>query len=213
MKALAVVALAAFFCMAGLTATTSAAAETSNSQPASAKLIATRKALRNLWTDHIFWVRAAVVAKHDKNEAAEKAAEDQIVANAHQIADAVVPFYGKEAGEGLFKLLAGHWGAIKGYLDATDAGNTQAAQKAQMDLYNNAHAIAKFLSGANSHWPYDTVNQMLIVHAAHHIAQIQDIYNGKYDEEATNWKQMREHMNQLGDALANGLAAQFPAKF
>lgn len=213
MKAIVAMVAAAFLLAAGLTATAAEAQNTKKPAPPSARLLATRQAMRNLWTDHIFWVRTAVVAKHDRNEAAGKAAEAQIVANAHEIAGAVVPFYGKEAGEKLFTLLAGHWGAIKANLDAVDAHNAEAAQKAQDDLYDNAHTIARFLSDANPHWPYDIVNGMLAVHAANHIIQIKDIYSDKYDDEAGTWHQMRMHMNQLGDALADGLAAQFPDKF
>jgi hypothetical protein len=214
MKSLVVMIVSALMCLGFLSTTARAADEKPAEENApSAKLLATRHALENLWTDHIFWVRAAVVATHDKNQAADEAAEKQVVANAHAIADAVVPFYGKEAGEQLFKLLAGHWGAIKAYLQATDSHNDEAAQTAQKDLYDNAHAIAKFLSSANPNWPEDVVSSMLVVHAAHHIAQINDIYGGKYDQEADNWAQMRTHMNTLGDALANGLAKQFPSKF
>jgi hypothetical protein len=213
MKSLVVMIVSAFVCVSCFAATASAANEKPAEDVPSAKLLGARHALENLWTDHIFWVRAAVVATHDKNQAADEAAEKQVVANAHAIADAVAPFYGKDAGEQLFTLLGGHWGAIKAYLKATDSHNEQAAQKAQKDLYDNAHAIAKFLGSANPNWPEATVSSMLVVHAAHHIAQINDIYAGQYDQEAENWAQMRTHMNALGDALANGLAKQFPAKF
>lgn len=180
----------------------------------SAKLLATRQAMRDLWTDHIFWVRNVVIATKDKNPEARKAAEAEVVANAKTIAGAVEPFYGKEGSEQLFKLLAGHWGAIKAYLDATDSGDKAGAEKAQADLYANAHDIAEFLSKANSNWPLNTVNGLLMGHAAHHVMQIQDIYAGRYDKEGSqDWPEMRKNMNILGDALANGLAKQFPDKF
>lgn len=214
MRTMIAIFAAALLCVAGFTSSTYAQDAAANApQAESAKLVATRMVLRNLWANHIFWVRSAVVAKHDKNSTAEKIAEEQIVANAHQIADAIIPFYGEAASEQLFGMLAGHWGAIKGFLDATDAGDNAAAQKASAALFANAAQIAKFLSGANPAWPYDAVNQMLVVHGSHHMTQIKDIYAGNYENEAKVWQQMRDHMDALGDALAAGLNAAFPDKF
>src|SRR5882724_8321075 len=82
----------------------------------SAKIVAADAAIRGLWHDHIFWVRNVVVATLGKHPAEAKAAEAQVVANAHAIADSIKPFYGDAAGEALFALLAGHYGAIKSYL-------------------------------------------------------------------------------------------------
>ena len=43
--------------------------------------------------------------------------------------------------------------------------------------------------------------------------QIQQLHAGQYDAEARTWAAMASHMNVIADALANGLAAQFPDKF
>lgn len=211
-RVLVVVAALLAFTFVGTTV--QAAEEAPSDAAPSAKLLATRQVMRDLWTDHITYVRNVVVATKDKNPEAAKAAEAAVVANAKTIAGAIVPFYGQEASDQLFKLLAGHWGAIKAYLEATDAGDQAAANKAQGELYANAKTIAEFLSKANPAWPFKTVDALLVGHAAHHIMQIQDIYGGRYDKEATtDWPEMRKNMNILGDALANGLAAQFPDKF
>ena len=82
---------------AGLPA--AAIAETAAAPPAvvSVKLADTRAALRDLWIGHVFWVRNVVEARFDGNDAAAAAAERQVVANAHAIAGAIEPFYGKAA--------------------------------------------------------------------------------------------------------------------
>jgi len=86
------------------------------------KLVETQSAMRDLWLGHIFWVRNVVEARLEANAGAAKAAEQQVVDNAKAIAGAIEPYYGKAASEKLFGLLAGHWGAISAYLDATHAG-------------------------------------------------------------------------------------------
>lgn len=181
--------------------------------PASAKLQATRAAERKLWRGHADAVRKVVVAKIAGDAAAEKAAEAGVVANAHDIANSISSFYGQAASDKLFTLLAGHYGAVKAYLDASVAKDAKAQSKATDDLTSNADQIATFLSTANPHLPKATVMELLQVHAGHHISQIQELIAKDAAGEAKTHAAMLVHMDVLGDALANGIAAQFPDKF
>lgn len=180
---------------------------------ASAKVDATKAALRDLWINHIFWVRNVAVAELANDNAAQQVAEKQVVANAQSIAGAIEPFYGAQAKEKLFNLLAGHWGAIKAYLDATKANDSAKQSDATNKLMANATDIATFLSGANPNWPKQTVEELLQAHAGHHIAQIQQLAAKDYAGEAKTWADMSQHMYVIADALADGLAKQFPAQF
>lgn len=180
---------------------------------APAKVAETGAALRDLWLGHIFWVRNVSVETLAGNKAAAAAAEKEVVANARQIADAIVPFYGKEAGDKLFGLLAGHYGAVKDYLAATAAGSKAKQDAAYKKLAANAGEIAKFLSGANPNLPYDTLNGLLLAHGAHHVQQIQQLKGKRYAEEAKTWEEMKKHMYVIADALAGAIAKQFPGKF
>jgi len=144
------------------------------------------------------------------NTAAAKAAEDQVVANARQIAGAIEPYYGKAASEKLFGLLAGHYGAVKEYLVAQDKAAQDAAWK---KLGANAEEIAKFLSGANPNLPIDTLRGLLIAHGGHHVQQITQLRAKDYAGEAQTWEAMKQHMYVIADALAGAIAKQFPTKF
>jgi hypothetical protein len=198
-------------------AATAAATATTATTPAAAtvpvKVAATRNALRDLWIGHVFWVRNVVVARYDDNSAAARAAEAQVVANAKAIAGAIEPFYGKAASDKLFGLLAGHWGAISDHIDATKKGSKAGQDAATAKLLANANEIADFLAGANPNWPVGTLRGLLSAHGAHHIQQDQQLHDGQYDAEARNWAAMSAHMYVIADALADGLAAQFPDKF
>ncbi len=181
--------------------------------PAAAKVAETGAALRDLWVGHVFWVRDVVVATFAGNKQAAAAAEKQVVANAKQIAGAIEPYYGKEASEKLFGLLAGHYGAVKQYLEATAAGSKAKQDAAVKNLTGNATEIAKFLSGANPNLPFDTLNGLLLAHGGHHIQQTQQLKSKQYAEEAQTWEAMKNHMYVIADALAGAIAKQFPAKF
>ena len=74
--------------------------------------------LRSLWHGHLVATHDYALAVHANNKAGESKAADAVVANAKEIANAVAGFYGKDAGDGLLILLAGHWGGVKAITDA-----------------------------------------------------------------------------------------------
>jgi hypothetical protein len=207
-----VIATAATFCFPAFAhdAPTAKAAE-----PAviSTKLADTRAALRDLWIGHVFWVRNVVVSTFEGDKEAAAAAEAQVVSNAKALAASIEPYYGKAASEQLFKLLAGHWGAIKADLDAAHAGDKAGQDAALKQLLANADEIAKFLGGANPNWPVDTVKSLFVAHGTHHVQQINEIKARQFDAEAKTWAAMSAHMHVIADALADGIAKQFPDKF
>ena len=178
-----------------------------------AKVAETKAVLRDLWLGHILSIRNVAVATMDKNASARSAAEAGVVANAEQIARSIEPFYGKSASDKLFTLLAGHYGAIRDHLDATVAGAASRQEAAVKALTANAAEISTFLSGANPNLPKDTLMGLLMAHAAHHLTQFQQLKDGDYIHEAETWTGMKQHIYVVSDALAQALAAQFPAKF
>lgn len=180
---------------------------------ASATLTNTRAALRDLWLGHVFWVRNVVDARFEGNSAEAKAAEQQVVANAQAIAASIEPFYGQAASEQLFGLLAGHWGTISDYLDATRTASKAGQDAAFKQLLANADQIATFLSGANPNLPAETLRGLLTAHGSHHVQQIQQFKAGQYEQEARTWAAMKDHVYVIADALAGAIAKQFPDRF
>jgi hypothetical protein len=178
----------------------------------SAKSVELQQALRGLWVDHIFWVRSVIMSSKDGDAEAAKVAESKAVENARAIADSIVPFYGKAAGDKLFDLLAGHYEAIKSYMTAAYSGDKAGMDSARNDLMANADKIAVFLSSANPNWPKETLDALLMSHGAHHISQINAVSSKDFASEAVTWGSMKKHMYTLADALAAGIVKQFPKK-
>jgi len=58
------------------------------------KVSQTAAVLRDLWVDHVFWVRNVSIATFNKNNAAMKTADKRVVANAQLIAMTIESFYG-----------------------------------------------------------------------------------------------------------------------
>jgi hypothetical protein len=175
--------------------------------------LTTRLSMRDLWVEHIFWIRNYAIANQAADKQQAKVAADQVVDNATKIANSLAPLYGQPAADQLLKLLAGHWGAVKHYSDATVAKDTKGKQAAVADLTSNAKAIAAFLAKANPNLPEATLVTMLAAHGGHHVSQVDQLAAHDYAGEANTWQMMRTHVLALADALTAAVVKQFPDKF
>jgi hypothetical protein len=175
--------------------------------------LSTRLSMRDLWVEHVFWIRNYAIANQAADKQQAKIAADQVVDNATKIANSLAPLYGQPAADQLLKLLAGHWGAVKHYSDATVAKDTKGKQAAVTDLTSNAKAIAAFLAKANPNLPEATLVTMLAAHGGHHVTQVDQLAAHDYAGEANTWQMMRSHVLALADALTAAVVKQFPDKF
>lgn len=176
-------------------------------------VLETKMVLRDLWVEHVFWIRSYVMATHAHHPLQGKIAEQEVVANAKALAGTITPFYGQAASDKLFDLLAGHWGAVRDYNAATLEKSRSGQEKATASIIANAREIAGFLGGANPNLPEDAVFGLLASHGGHHIAQINEIASRDFAGEAETWHAMRHHMLVISDAIADAIAKQFPDRF
>lgn len=191
----------------------SQATSTPPSSASAPAALSTRLALRDLWVEHVFWVRNYAVANQAGNARQAETAATQVLSNATAIANSIAPLYGQPAADQLLKLLGGHWGAIKHYSDVSVAKDKAGQQAAVNELTGNAKSIAAFLAKANPYLPEQTLLALLSAHGGHHVAQIDQLAARDYAGEAQTWQMMREHILGLADAMATALVKQFPDKY
>jgi hypothetical protein len=185
--------------------------------PNPAKVAELKMALRNLYINHIFWVRDLVVSTRLGEKAAVSEADEYGLKNAKAIGLSITPFYGQAAGEKFATLFVGHYSGVKAYMTAAFANNfkgSAAQKKAALDrLTKNATDIAGFVSSANPNLPKATVYGLLVTHAQQHIMSIDATAKKDWSGEADTWDPMVKHIYTISDALADGIAKQFPDKF
>ena len=185
--------------------------------PNPAKVAELKMALRDLYVNHIFWVRTLVIATRlgEKTEAGE--ADEYGLKNAVAIGQSIAPVYGQAAGEKFAMLFTAHYATVKGYMTAAFANNfsgNAALKKAALDrLLKNANDIAMFVSAANPNLPRNAVYGLLLTHGQQHVMSIDATAKKDWAAEAEMWDPMVKHIYTLSDALAEGIAKQFPDKF
>ena len=171
-----------------------------------------REAMRKLWTDHVVWTREYVVAAVAGTPDAGAAAK-RLMKNQEDIGHAIVPFYGREAGDKLTALLKDHIGIAVDLIAAAKSSNQAAFEAANRKWNQNASDIAAFLAGANPNWPAaaltDAMNRHLETTRREVVARLQK----NYDEDVRAFDAVVEHILHMADVLADGIVKQFPQKF
>jgi hypothetical protein len=171
-----------------------------------------RLALRKLWSDHVIWTRQYIVAAVDDRPEAGAAAE-RLLRNQDDIGAAIVPYYGKDAGDKLTALLKEHIMIAVDLVGAARKADNDAFAKHDQRWSDNAAQIARFLAVANPNWPEKDVLDLLSLHLKltkdETVARLQKDW--KADVKA--WDDIFNEILVLADALHDGLKAQFPDKF
>jgi hypothetical protein len=178
----------------------------------SAAEAALHDAMRALWHQHMEWTYATVAAFAADSKGL-KPTLTRLLENQDNIGTAIEPYYGKEAGEALTKLLKTHINEAVPVLVAAQAGKSEDLKRASTAWYTNAKEIADFLAKANPNWPQADLEKMMATHIEQTLAYAAAQLQGKYADSITTYDLAEAHMVEMADALTKGIVAQFPDKF
>jgi hypothetical protein len=169
--------------------------------------------MRKLWTDHVTWTRLFIISAA-ANLPDKDATTQRLLQNQTDIGNAIVPYYGKDAGDKLTSLLKEH------ILIAADrVGAAKAGDKVKSDSLNkkwraNAEDIANFLHGANAqHWPVATLRTAMFTHLDQTLSEATHRLKGDYAADVKDYDAIEAHILTMADMLSDGIIAQFPQKF
>ncbi|MBS1760668.1 MAG: glycosyltransferase [Bacteroidetes bacterium] len=171
------------------------------------------KAMRELWSAHMYWTLITVDAFFNDPKGLN-AKLGRLLQNQKDIGTAVAGYYGQAAGDQLTKLLTEHIQDAVPVLQAAKDNNKEALDKAVKDWYANAKEIGDLLHNANpKNWSIKDTEGVLQMHITHTIAYSVAILKGDYTQSFGGFEEALHHMLGLADLLTNGIANQFPKKF
>lgn len=172
-----------------------------------------RDAMRGLWSDHVVWTRAYIIAAVDGHSSAGAAAA-RLMQNQEEIGAAIAPYYGDEAGNQLTSLLKEHISIAVELVGAAKAGDQAGQTRADSLWHRNADEIAGFLSGANpTNWSKPALLDMLNEHLALTTTEAVNRLQQKWDADVVVFDQIHDQAMMMADALSAGIMKQFPTKF
>ena len=171
-----------------------------------------RTAMRKLWEDHVTWTRnyiiSALAGLDDTSAVAQR-----LLRNQDDIGAAITPYYGVAAGKKLAQLLRDHILIAADVVSAAKEGNGEHLSSAQQKWQSNGDEIAAFLSGANPHWGKQETRSMLRQHLSFTTSEVVARLKKDWAADIKAYDEGHVHMLMFADALADGIARQFPTKF
>ena len=170
------------------------------------------KALHRLWTDHILWTHQYIVSAVDDRPEREEAAA-RLLKNQDDIGNAIVPFYGKDAGARLTDLLKQHIMIAVDLIEAAKSGDKDRFGELDRTWTANVEEIATFLSGANPNWPQKDVLDLLKLHLSLTKDDVVARLEKNFDRDVEQVDAILTEILTLAEALAEGIVRQFPEKF
>ena len=171
-----------------------------------------RLALRKLWSDHIIWTREYIVAAVAGTPDADAAA-GRLLKNQDDIGAAFVPYYGEAAGQALTSLLRNHILIAVDLVAAAKSGDDAEFERHDARWSENAAEIARFLAGANPHWPEKDVLDLLSLHLKLTKDEAVARLSKDWAADVKAFDAIFTEIMVLADGLHDGLVAQFPGQF
>ena len=168
--------------------------------------------MRDLWADHVVWTRNYIIAATSDSPSADAAAK-RLLANQEQLGQAIVPYYGQEAGTKLTNLLKDHILIAVDVVAAAKANDQAKLQDADRRWHANAADIATFLSGANPNWPRAAVLSMLNEHLALTTQEATARLKSDWTTDVATFDKIYDQAMMMADTLTDGIVKQFPNKF
>lgn len=171
-----------------------------------------KTAMRKLWADHVIWTRDYIIAAVAGAPETQLAAE-RLLRNQEDIGNAIIPYYGREAGQKLTALLKDHILIAADLVTAAKAKDQERVKALDQKWHDNAQEIAAFLSGANSNWPLEDMTKMMNAHLALTTEELMARLEGKWKEDIAAFDKIFDQIMNMSDHLTAGIVKQLPQKF
>jgi len=137
---------------------------------------------------------------------------DALEGNTSDLVDMIADVYGADAGDAFGELWRSHVAYLIDYTRALADGDAGAQDLAENQLHDYVTDLSAFLSQANPNLPQDAVDELV----GEHVAQLEGIAafeSGNYSLAYPALHETYMHMFDIGDALAEAIALQFPERF
>lgn len=172
-----------------------------------------RRAMDRLWIDHVNWTRNFVVAGLAGAEDAGTAAS-RLLRNQEDIGNAIVPFYGEQAGAGLTLHLKQHILIAAEMIEMAHANQFgDRFEELEKSWSRNAAHIAGFLNGLNPNWPVKDVQDLLEQHLMLTLQEVIARFEQDWEADVQAFDDIVTEILTMSAALCDGLVAQFPERF
>lgn len=169
-------------------------------------------AMRVLWQDHLNYTRNYIISAVAELPDIDFVSK-RLLKNQDDIGDAIIPFYGTQAGNKLTSLLREHIMIATEVVKAAKGGDKKQLAIAQEKWTANSKEMAVFLNNANQNWPQKELEKMLQTHLDLATDEVVGRLTNDWAKDIKAYDEGHHHMLMYADMLTEGIIMQFPAKF
>ncbi|MFK7692538.1 acetylglutamate kinase [Paenibacillus sp. HJGM_3] len=170
------------------------------------------KTLRELWEQHVFWTRLAIVSIVFQLPDVSVTLS-RLLRNATDMGNAIRPFYGDEAAKKFEQLIRDHLVIAADLVKAAVAGNQSQVNALEKKWYANADDVTNFLASANPYFPKEAFRKMFYHHLALTKAEAVTMIGKDYAQSIALFDQIEKEALIMADMMTKPIVAQFPAHF
>jgi hypothetical protein len=168
---------------------------------------------RKLWTDHVNWARVFIIGGA-AGLPDQPAVVNRLQQNAADMGSAIGQYYGDAAGSRMTALFQEHVSLFGDLFKAMKANDQAQVQQLMQQLDANVDQQAATLSNLNPQWwPQAQVSQMLHEHETLLGNEAKARLAKDWSGDVSAADQVLDQALQIGDAMADGIAGQFPQQF
>ncbi|MFB9328283.1 copper amine oxidase N-terminal domain-containing protein [Paenibacillus aurantiacus] len=171
-----------------------------------------RSALGRLLGEHAILAVVAMQKGIDGAPDFRKAA-NALNQNTDDLTVAIASVYGKDGAAAFKTIWSSHIGYFVDYVKATAAKDEAGTKKAIADLEAYRMEQAKFFADANPYFDESIIASELKHHIDHLLSAFNNYANKNYTAAYKDAQTAYTHMFATGDALAAGIAKQFPSQY
>jgi hypothetical protein len=153
-------------------------------------------------------MRAGLVERADASAAAAS-----LDANSADLSAAIGKVFGTDAQKAFAEVWGRHVTSYLRYIDAVRDGDVAARQAALGSLHTYHVTLAEFLHSAIPSLSVSDLESLISHHVAALVNQVDAAAAGDHVRTVTVTREAYAQMFVVGDALGNGIAAQFPERF
>jgi hypothetical protein len=172
-----------------------------------------RQEMRRLWEEHVTWTRLAIISL-TTDAPDTQATVGRLLQNQTDIGDAVKPYYGAAAGNGLTALLREHILIAADLIAAARTGDAASIAAQQTRWTANADQIAALLNSANPRfWKLDAMKAMMHEHLRLTTGEVVARLQQNWPADVVAYDRIHLQGLHMADMLSTGIVHQFPRRF
>ncbi len=168
------------------------------------------KTMYKLWAEHVVWTHLFIMATF-QHAPTMKLVTNRLLRNQSDLGNAIIPFYGADAGQALTKLLTEHILIAGDLIQGIKIRDDDIKDTSLEKWYQNADRIVAFFCTINPFLNRIMLKNMMYDHLKFTTQEVMAQYNRDWQKDIASFDIVFDQALMMADGLTAGISKQFSA--